>query len=50
MTLFYNNCDDKTIGIKSMTHYKNGKVFGTQLNNSYVNMNDVIPNTIDTDY
>ncbi|MBJ9481156.1 surface-adhesin E family protein [Acinetobacter baumannii] len=46
MILFYSNCNDNTVGIKSQTHYKNGKIFGTQLNNSYVNMRDVIPNTI----
>ncbi|MBJ8506551.1 hypothetical protein I6M96_16295 [Acinetobacter seifertii] len=46
MSLFYSNCDDSTLGIKSLTQYKNGKVFGNQLNNSYVNMKDVIPNSI----
>lgn len=46
MTLSYSNCDDKTVGIKSQTQYKAGKVFGNQINNSYVTMKDVIPNTI----
>ncbi|WP_335954013.1 surface-adhesin E family protein [Acinetobacter higginsii] len=46
MSLFYSNCEDNTVGIKSITQYKNGKVFGSQISNSYVNMKDVIPNSI----
>lgn len=46
MVMYYSNCEEKTLGVKSLTDYKKGKVFGASNNYSYVEMKDVIPDSI----
>ena len=48
MMLYWADCNAKTIGLKTITHYKNnGKVVSDKgFSNAYVQMKDVIPETI----
>lgn len=46
MLLYQSNCDEETLGIKSITDYKKDRVFGRPTSNSYVQMKDVLPNSI----
>ncbi|MEN8321127.1 hypothetical protein [Acinetobacter junii] len=46
LMLYHSNCEDNTVGMKSLTSYKNGKLFGNGVNKSYVQMNDAIPESI----
>lgn len=47
LLLYQINCQDETIGLKSSTDYKNnGKTLGRSFDKTYVEMKDVIPNSI----
>lgn len=46
LMLYQVNCNENTIGVKTSTSYKDGKPYGSQINKTYVQMNDVIPESI----
>lgn len=46
MLMYYSNCKENTLGLKSQTMYRKSKVFGQPINKSYVQMQDVIPGSI----
>ena len=46
MVLYYSNCSKNQLGVKTLISYKNNKPFGPQINNTYPNMRDVIPETM----
>lgn len=46
MFLYQLDCKNNKIGLKSMTSYKGNKPFGIPTNKSYVEMRDVIPESI----
>lgn len=43
---YHSDCTNNKIGLKSSTTYRKGKMLGSSLNNSYVSMKDVIPDSI----
>ena len=49
LMLYQVNCNENTIGLKTSTSYKAGKPYGSQINKSFVQMNDVIPESIGQD-
>ncbi|RTY96821.1 hypothetical protein EKL28_14915 [Staphylococcus aureus] len=49
MTLYWVNCNNRTLGVKSVSSYikqKNGTVKNNTETEHFVKMNDVIPNSI----
>lgn len=47
MVLYWANCQGQAIGTKSITDYKsNGSVYGRSYTPSYVDMKDVVPDSI----
>ncbi|MDQ9112773.1 surface-adhesin E family protein [Acinetobacter baumannii] len=51
MVLYYFDCQNKQLAIKSATRYRNGEpVKGNSINLNYLEFNDVIPGTVADDF